>query len=179
MAAKAVPVVRADYPKTWFAAGATALAGAAAYSAWSALDSIEEFGRYFWGGAAVLACILLFAIFLPPLFTSHRLGARGIRVRMGLLIDVTVPYEWIVETRHASVKRGTLSFGLGVKYSGASDTVYVLSTSSNLISVVLDAKHGLGGFMRPDVSQLVLSVKDPSTVMDVIRERSGQAFEEA
>lgn len=173
MAARAVPVVRVDYPKPWFVVGAAALAAATAYSAWSASVSMEDFGVAFWTGAAVVTGVLMAAFFIPPLFTSHRLGAKGVRVRMGLLIDITVPYEWITDVRTTTVKRGALSFGLGVKYSSAVATAFVLSTFTDLIALRLDSEHKLGGFLRPEVSQVVLSVKDPEGTMRVIRERSG------
>jgi hypothetical protein len=173
MAARAVPVVRVDYPKLWFVVGAAVLAAATAYAAWSASDSIEDFGMAFWTGAAAVTGTLMAAFFLPPLFTSHRLGAKGIRVRMGLLIDVTIPYEWVSEVRTTTVKRGAMSFGLGVRYSGITATAFVLSNFTDLIALRLDTEHQLGGFLRPKVSQVVLSVKDPEGTMRVIRERSG------
>jgi len=173
MAARAVPVVRVDYPKLWFAVGTGALAAATAYAAWSALVSVEDFGAAFWTASAVATGILMAVFFLPPLLTSHRLGAKGVRVRMGLLMDALVPYEWVTEARATTVKRGTLSFWLGVKYSGAMSTVFVLSSTEGLIALRLDSEHDLGGFLRPKVSQVVLSVKDPGGTMSIIRERSG------
>lgn len=179
MAARAVPVVRVGYPKLWFVVGTVALAAATAYAAWSALVSIEDFGTMFWTGTAVVAGALMGLLFLPPIFTSHRLGAREVRLRMGLLMNVAVPYEWITEVRTTTVKRGTLSFGLGVRYSSVMSTVFALSSTEGLIALRLDSDHDLGGFLRPRVSQVVLSVRDPEGVMSVIRERSAEAREKA
>jgi hypothetical protein len=93
------------------------------------------------------------------------------RVRMGLLINATVPYESVTEVRETSVKRAALSVGLGVKYSSILATVFVVSSFGDFVSVKLDKPRRLGGLMGPEVSQIVLSVSDKALLMTTLEER--------
>lgn len=171
MTARAVPAVRIDYPKHWFMVGSAMLVFVIAYATYSYTVALEDFARYFWLGAGAAAGAVLLLFFGPPLFTHHLLGEKGMRVRMGLLINATVPYESVTEVRETSVKRASLSVGLGVKYSSILATVFVVSSFGDFVSVKLDKPRRLGGLLGPEVSQIVLSVSDKALLMATLEER--------
>ncbi|OGS52036.1 MAG: hypothetical protein A3K75_05115 [Euryarchaeota archaeon RBG_13_61_15] len=173
MPARALETVRIDYPKHWFVLGTVVLSAVIAFGAYSAYCAIEDFTRYFWAGACVLTGLMLSLFFVPPLFTHHLAGEKGLKVHMGLLINETVPYAWISDIKDTYVKRGGMTVGVGVRYFGIMRTVFVTSSFRDLVTIKFGSAHVLGKLLKKDVEQIVLSVKDKGTLTRMLRERTG------
>jgi hypothetical protein len=106
-------------------------------------------------------------------FTKHLLGAKGIRIRMGLLINVSVPYSWMKEVKETTVRSGGLRIGIGVKYSPIMSTVFVTSSFMNLVSIRLDKEHEFGRLPKRRIDQIVLTVNDLNSFIKTIRQKAG------
>ena len=169
----AVDAVRIDYPKLWFAAGAAIDAVAMAVMFFLAYDAVEDFARIMWTACAVLICGPLLLLFVPPMFTSHHAGEKGLHLRMGLLMNTTVPYRYIKGVTDAKVTYGSIMVGIGVKYVAKKKTVFVTASFKDLISIKLDGPQQFGSLMRPLVDQIVLSVKDKEGFVSIIKDRAG------
>lgn len=168
-----VEAVRIDYPKRWFAIGTAIDVAAVAVMAYLAYVSIEEFSRMFWTACAVLVGVPVLLILVPPMFTCHHLGEKGLRLRMGLLMNTTVPYRWIRSVTDSNVNYGPLAVGIGVRYAPKKKLVFVTSTFGGLVSVRLQGPQALGGALRPMVDQVVMSVEDPEGFVALVRDRAG------
>lgn len=160
MHASKQPTHMVAYPKTSFAVGAIGCVAGIALSAYLAVDSIEEFAQTMWVVTAAGLALLLFVFIIPCLLTSHALGERGLHLRMGFLINATVPYEAIRDIGPDTVKRGALTIGIGVRHREKLGTIFVTSSFSNLVSINLSRELKLGGVLGPSVSHIVLSVRD-------------------
>jgi len=173
MKAKKVPAVRIDYPKGWFLFGAVVWAVGTAVLIFLAYDSVEESMRLFWAAAAVFVGIAMFYLFVPPIFTYHIAGAKGLRLRMGLLINETIPYDWIKEVKETSVHWGGVRVGVGVKYAPIMKALFVTSSFRTLVLIKLDEEHRLGRPIKRRVVEIVLSVKSPSSFIEMIMQKTG------
>lgn len=171
MPARAAPAIRASYPKHWFLLGTMAYIPLVAVMIYLGFDAIEESTRLFWVAIGVTAGVLLSLFFLPPLMTSHLVGERSLRIHMGLLIKADIPFTWVKDVRQTSIKWGGVRIGIGVRYSAISKTAFVTSAFKNLVTIVLDDEHDIGGFLRPKVSTIVLTVDDSAAFMKLLAER--------
>jgi hypothetical protein len=173
MPAVAVGAIRVDYPKRWFAIGSAVDAAAMAAMLYLSYGSIEEFSRYFWAACAVLVCVPILVVLVPPLFTSHHVGEKGLRLRMGLLMNATVPYRYISGITDSNVRYGPFTVGVGVKYVPKKGLVFVTSSFAGLVAISFHGPQQLGGALRPMVTQVVLSVKDKEGFVALVRDRAG------
>lgn len=168
-----VHAVRIDYPKRWFLIGAAVDAAAMAVMLWLSWGSGEAFARAFWAACAVVICGPLMLLFVPPLFTCHYAGEKGLRLRMGLLINATVPYRYIRLISDAKVTFGSVMVGIGVKYMSKRRTVFVTASFKELVSIRLDGPQQLGSPLRPLVDTIVLSVRDKEGFVALVKDRAG------
>lgn len=173
MPATAVDAVRIDYPKRWFALGAAIDAVALAAMVYLANDSVEQFARIMWSACAVLICVPLLFLFVPPLFTAHYIGEKGLRLRMGLLINITVPYKHIRAISDAKVTFGSVMIGIGVKHVAKGKTLFVTASFKDLVSIRLDGPQQFGSLLRPSVENVVVTVKDKEGFVALIKDRAG------
>lgn len=168
-----VEAVRIDYPKRWFAIGTVLDVAAVAAMAYMAYGSIEDFARMFWAACAVLVGVPVLLILVPPMFTCHHLGEKGLRLRMGLLMNTTIPYRYISSVTDSDVRYGPLAVGLGVRYVPKKKLVFVTSAFGDFVSVRFHGPQQLGGALRPMVDQVVMSVEDPEGFVALVRDRAG------
>lgn len=173
MVAEKREAVRIGYPKHWFLMGTLLWAAATGVLAYLAASAPTEGTMYFWGLVAGAEGVLMFLFFVPPLFTSHWAGEKGLRLRMGLLVDATIPYAWIKGVKQTSVNWGGVRVGIGVRYSALSRTLFVTSDFHNLVAISLDEPHKLGKILKMSPDQVVISVGAPNMLMDLVRERAG------
>lgn len=148
---------RMDYPKHWFLMGSITWAIATFALFYLAASSKEPVIADLWLVVGFAEGILLFLFFVPPLFTYHIAGEKSIRLRMGLLIDATIPYSWIREVKEVSVTWGGVRVGIGVRYAFITRTLYVTTEFDDLVSLRLDGPHAIGRLLRHQVEQIVLS----------------------
>ncbi len=173
MIAKKVQPTRIDYPKHWFMVGTVAWALVTALMMYLASISIGNAVRAFWIIVGVVEGVLLAYLFVFPLFTHHMLGAKGLRLRMGLSINETIPYEWIKEVRETSVNWGGVRVGIGVRYAPIMRVIFLTSSFQSLVALKLDGEHRLGSPIKRPVEEIVISVYSASHFMDQLRERTG------
>jgi len=173
MNAKKIPAVRIDYPKYWFVLGTLVWAVSTALLLFLAYDSIEDSTRLFWAAATVFEGIVMFYLFVPPLFTHHYAGAKGLRLRMGVLINETIPYEWVKEVRETSVHWGGVRVGIGVRYAPMMKALFVVSSFRTLVLIRFEDEHRLGRPIRRPVREIILSVNSASSFIDTITEKAG------
>ncbi len=177
MNAKKVQPTRIDYPKHWFLLGTAVWASAAALLGYLAWTSVEGSVMIFWLLMAAFEGVVLGYLFVVPLFTHHMLGAKGLRLRMGLLVNETIPYDWIREVRETSITWGGVRVGVGVRYSPIMKILFVTSAFQSLVAIKLDSEHKLGRPFKRPVQEIVLSVHSASVFMDQLRDRAGAKVE--
>lgn len=169
MTANKVPATRIDYPKHWFVLG-TIVWGVGTtiliYLAWS---SIEDSVRLFWTILTVFEGVLLAYLFVFPLFTHHMMGTKSLKLKMGLLISETIPYDWIREVRETSVRLGGVRVGVGVRYAPIMKVMFVTSSFQSLVALRLDREHRIGSLVKRPVEEIVLSVHSASAFMDKLQ----------
>jgi hypothetical protein len=173
MTAKKVATTRIDYPKHWFALGTFAWAVATTLLIYLAWTSIEGSVRLFWIGLTAFEGILLAYLFVLPLFTHHTMGTKGLRLRMGLLINETIPYDWIKEVRETSVRWGGVRVGVGVRYAPIMKVMFVTSSFQSLVALKLDKEHRIGSPIKRPVEEIVISVYSASAFMDQLQKVVG------
>jgi len=173
MIAKKVPAVRIDYPKHWFLLGTLVWALGTGMLLYLAYDAVEESIRLFWVAATVFEGIVMFYLFVLPVFTYHIAGAKGLRLRMGALIHETIPYDWIKEVRETSIHWGGVRVGVGVRYAPIMKALFVTSSFRTLVLIKLDEEHRLGSPIKRPVKEIVVSVNSPSAFIDVVMQRTG------
>ena len=169
----AADAVRVDYPKQWFAIGAGIDLVAMLTMLWFASESIESFARTMWTACALLICVPLLFLFVPPMFTAHYMGEKGLRLRMGLLINATVPYKYIINISDAKVTFGSVMVGIGVKYVSKRKAMFVTASFKDLVAIYLDGPQQLGGPLRPPVQQVIVTVKDKEGFVALVKDRAG------
>ena len=168
-----VEAVSIDYPKQWFIVGSVVVASAMGAMLFLAYDTIEEFGRTFWLVCAFGFGVPLLLMLVPPIFTCHYVGERSLKLKMGLLMNSTIPFTQIKDIRDHSIRFGAVSIGIGVRYIGGRSTVYVTSSFDNPIAIRLHGLQQLGRFLRPRVDTIVMNVKDKEGFVALIRDRIG------
>jgi len=173
MIAKKVPVVKFGYPKHWFATGTALWAVGTLVFAYLGITAVEDFSRAFWLVVAAVEGAGLFHMFVLPLFTSHSAGAKELRLRMGLLLRESIPYDWIKDVGQTAIRWGGVRVGIGVRYAGIMQTLFVTSSFQGLVTIELDQEHRLGGLLKRPVRKVVLSVRSPKPLVDLLRERAG------
>jgi len=161
------------YPKHWFAALALVFESVLMYWLASALIDPKTVLREFWLAFCPIAGALLFLFLVPPLLTDHLAGEKALRLRMGLLINQSIPYEWVMEVKEASVNRGGMRVGIGVRYFPISRLLFVTSGFTSIAKLKLDDEHELGGLRRRSVETVIISVSNLPHFMDVMRSRIG------
>lgn len=171
--AKKQPTVAIGYPKTWFGLGAVVCTAGIVSSAYLAYGSLEEFTRTFWVIVASALVIFLSVFIIPCLITTHVAGEKGLHLRMGLLINATVPYAAIREIAPDTVRRGALTVGIGVRHKPKLRAMFVVSSFKNLVVMKLNMDLRLGGLLGPTVGQIVLSVKDVDSFLSTVACMSG------
>ncbi|HUU07360.1 MAG TPA: hypothetical protein VMW88_03005 [Thermoplasmata archaeon] len=171
--AKKQPTVAIEYPKVWFGLGAVVCTAGIVSSAYLAYESPEEFTRTFWMIAGSALAIFLVVFIIPSLITTHVAGEKGLHLRMGVLINATVPYAAIREIAPDTVKRGALTVGIGVRHKEKQRTMFVVSSFKNLVIIRLNIDLKLGGLLGPTVAQIVLSVKDIDSFLSTVACMSG------
>lgn len=172
MIAKKVPTVVIGYPKHWFLLGTLSYAAITAVMFYLSISSVDDFTKSFWVVAGGLEGLLGFLFLVPPLFTKHTAGAKALRLRMGLLISEDLPYEWITEVKQLTIPWGGVRVGIGVRYSPIPKILFVTSSFSGLVRLVLDSEHEMGRLWKRPVSEVVLSVSNMPGMMDVLRDRT-------
>jgi len=173
MNAKKIPAVRIDYPKHWFMLGTFVWAVGTALLVFLAYDSVEESTRLFWVAATVFEGIVMFYLFVLPLFTYHIAGAKGLRLRMGVLINETIPYDWIKEVRETSVHWGGVRVGIGVRYAPMMKALFVTSSFKTLVLIRFEEEHRLGTPIKRSVREIVLSVNSATSFIELITQKAG------
>jgi hypothetical protein len=173
MGPKTVQAVRIDYPKRWFVVGTAIVVPSMAAMLVLAVDTIETFGRTFWFACAFGICVPLLLLLVPPIFTYHYAGEKGLKLRMGLLMNSTVPYRYIRDIRDHSLRFGGLLIGVGVRYIGGKKTVYVTSSFDDLIEIRFHGPQKLGTFLRPMVDTVVMNVVDKEGFMAIVMDKAG------
>ena len=163
--------LRIDYPKRWFLLMAIVMEGIVAWLLYSMIGAPEGLWRTFWMIFAPVVGVLAFLFLVPPLFTHHLAGDKSLRLRMGLLLDSTVPYAWIKDVKETSVSRGGLFVGIGVRYFPITKVLFVTSSFTNLAKVTFKEEHVMGRLLKRPVSEIVLSVSYLPALMEPIRVR--------
>lgn len=161
------------YPKHWFALLAVVFESALLYLFATALLDSDTVLREFWLAFCPIMAVLLFLLLVPPMLTNHLAGEKALRLRMGFLINQSIPYNWIKEVKETSVSRGGIRVGIGVRYFPISRLLFVTSGFTNVVLLRLDGEHQLGGLMRRRVEEVVVSVSDLPGFMETIRARIG------
>jgi hypothetical protein len=164
--------VRIDYPKHWFVMGTLGWAVATFVIFYLAETSKEDVVRDIWLIAGSAEGVLLGLFFIPPLFTHHLAGEKSLRLKMGLLIDVTVPYSWMKQVRETSVRWGGVRVGIGVRYSSITRMLFVTTEFDDLVSIRLDGPHPMGRLLKRQVEELVLSVSFRPKLVDLVKARA-------
>ena len=173
MRAEKREAIRIDYPKHWFLMGAAMWAVATSLLFYFAETAPTDATRNLWLVIAAVEGVLRFLFFVPPLFTYHLAGEKSLRIKMGLLIDATLPYSWVKEVKQTSVNWGGVRVGIGVRYNSVSKTLWATTEFSNLVSLRLDGTHRFGRLMRSHPEQIVLSVDLPVRLIGLVKEKAG------
>lgn len=159
------------YPKHWFAILAIAFESVLMYLLASALIDPNTIFREFWLGCCPIAAALMFLFLVPPLLTDHLAGEKALRLRMGLLINQSIPYDWMKEVKETSIHHGGVRVGIGVRYFPISRLLFVTSGFTSVAQINLDGEHEIGGLWRKDVETLVISVSDLPRFKEIVRSR--------
>ena len=165
--------LRIDYPKHWFVIMAIAFESVVAWIFYTAYTNAVGDWQLIWLVVSPLVGILTGLFLIPPVLTYHLAGEKSLRLRMGLLINDTVPYSWIKEVKQTSVHWGGIRVGIGVRYFPISGVLFVTSSFSNLVTLKLNGEHTIGRLRKRKVEEIVLSVGFAPPVMDALRERTG------
>ncbi len=168
-----IDVLKIDYPKHWFVIGTLVWALttlALFYLAWT---SREDFIRWIWNIAGALVGILLGLFFVPPLFTHNIAGEKSLRIKMGLLADVTIHYAWIKSVRETSVRWGGVRVGIGVRYAPITRTLFATTEFDNLVALKLDGTHPMGRILKKQVEEVVLSAVNRQGFVELVRRKAG------
>jgi len=171
--AKKQPTTAIGYTRVWFGLGAIVCTVGIISSIYLAYESLEEFTRAFWMIVGSALAIFMVVFIIPCLITTHAAGEKGLHLRMGILINATVPYDAIREIAPDTVRWGALTVGIGVRHKQKQRTVFIVSTFKNLVIIRLNRDLKLGGLLGPTVGQIVLSVKDVDSFLSTVASMSG------
>jgi len=161
------------YPKHWFATLAIVLESALLFLLASALLDENTVLRSFWLAFCPVVAVLLFLFLVPPIFTNHLAGEKALRLRMGLLLNQSIPYGWVRDVKETSVSRGGLRVGIGVRYFPISRLLFVTSGFTSVALLRLDHEREMGGLMKRKVEEIVVSVSDLPRFVEMVRSRIG------
>jgi hypothetical protein len=164
--------LRIDYPKHWFVILFLVFEAVVVWLFYTAYSSAVGSWRTLWMVVSPSAGVVFLLFMLPPVFTHHLAGAKGILIRMGWLINTTIPYVWIANVKETSVHRGALSVGIGVRYFPISKALFVTSSFTNLVVLRLDGEHVIGRLRKRRVEEIVLSVSYIPAMMEAVKERA-------
>ena len=156
------------YHKHWFVTIALVFEAILAILFLEALLDVNSIIREFWLVLCPLVGGVMFVLMVPPIFTNHSLTPRGVRLRMGLLVDQEIPYHAIQQVKETSVTRGILRLGIGVKYFPITRQLFVTSAFTNLVSLKLQEPVQIGKFRKHSVEEIVLNVTFPRGFLDSI-----------
>ncbi len=165
--------VRINYPKHWFLLIAVAVESVVIWLFYGALGYPEGAWRTVWLIISPVIGAIAFLLMVPPLFTHHLAGERGLRLKMGLLLDETVPYAWIRDVKETSVSNGGIRVGIGVRYFPITEVLFVTSSFNNLARISLDREHTMGRFLKRPVREIILSVNYLSGFFEIVRAKKG------
>ena len=163
-----------EYPRRAFAVGAVLTVVGISICALLALYSIEVFARVVWAITAAGLGVLLTGFILPTMFTRHSLDSEGLHLRMGLLINRTIPLSAISEVGPETTRRSIFTTGIGVRQNARLDTIFVTSSFRNLVSIRLSHEIKLGGLMTPPVGNVVISVGDVEGFLEAMADISSR-----
>lgn len=166
-------VLEFAYPRHWFVTVTVIFESLAAYLFLFALLDPDAILRGVWLVLGPAIGIFSFLFFVPPLFTKHLAGERALRIKMGLLIDTTIPYAVVKEVKDTTVHRGGVRVGVGVRYFPISKTMFVTSSFSDLVMLRFHDEMLMGRFVRKPVEELVLSVNNKSLFIETIKVKAG------
>lgn len=173
MTARKSEPVRIDYPKHWFVILALLFETILVGIFYMAYDSPESTFRTTWLVLSTAIGIGLFLFLVPPIFTHHLAGEKGLRLKMGLLINTTIPYASIKSAKETSVHRGSIRVGIGVRYFPITRALFVTSAFANLVKLELDEPQMIGRLLKRPVEDVVLSVSYVPAFLDAMAERAG------
>lgn len=159
------------YPKHWFAVMAIIFEPVLLYFMSMAILDENAVLREFWLVFCPIVAILLFLFLVPPIFTDHLAGEKALRLRMGLLLNQSIPYDWIREVRETSVSRGGFRVGIGVRYFPISRLLFVTSGFTSVAVLKLNGERELGGILKRKVEEIVISVSNLPRFMKIMRSR--------
>lgn len=175
MTARKTEPARIDYPVHWFVILAVVFEAVIVWLFYTAYGNAVGDWKLVWLIASPLTGVLIGLFFIPPIFTHHLAGEKGIRLRMGLLINDTVPYSLMKEVRQTSVHRGGIRVGIGVRYFHISRMLFVTSSFSDLVTIKLKGEHLIGRVRKRRVEEIVISVMFSAPVIETLRDRAGLA----
>ena len=148
----------------------TVICGAfAASAAYLSLTATEDFAETFWliVAAALAAFVALFS--LPCMLTHHIADEDGLRIRMGLLINLRLPYDAIESVAPVKVDRGLFRnrLGIGVMHKQRTNTVYVLSSFHDTVGVMMKDEIRTG-LTRTPARSVVFNVDAVGQLIDLV-----------
>ncbi len=164
--------LRIDYPKHWFVILILVFEAVVVWLFYTAYSSAVGPWRTLWMVVSPSIGVVFLLFLFPPVLTYHLAGEKGFRIRMGWLINTTIPYGWITNVKETSVHRGGLSVGVGVRYFPISKALFVTSSFTNLVILRLDGEHVIGGIRKRRVEEIVLSVSYIPAMMESVKERA-------
>jgi hypothetical protein len=167
--------LRIDYPKRWFVILILVFEAVVVWLFYTTYSNAVGAWRTLWMIVSPTVGIAFLLFLLPPVFTYHLAGEKGIRIRMGWLINTTIPYGWITDLKETSVRRGALSVGVGVRYFPISKALFVTSSFADLVILRLDGEHVIGRIRKHRVEEIVLSVSHIPAMMETVKERMNLA----
>ncbi|UCE91670.1 MAG: hypothetical protein JSV90_00475 [Methanobacteriota archaeon] len=142
------------------------------------LTATESFAEVFWLGvaAALAAFVALFS--LPCMLTHHIADEEGLRIRMGLLVNLKLPYDGMASVAPVEVDRGLLRnrLGIGVMHRQRTDTLYVLSSFRDTVSVTMRAEVRTG-LTRTPARIIVFNAEAGGQLMDLVDSRMASSEE--
>lgn len=159
--------VRIDYAKRWFVVGCAVCLTGIAIAVFLSAISKEDFTTLFWLFVGASFAVLLLMFPLPCIFTHHVAYETYLRLRMGLVMRVDIPYLAMRSVSRAGIPKGFLSVGVGVRFKAKTGTVYVLSSFDNVIALKLREELKLRAW-RPPICEIILSVADAEETIDLI-----------
>ena len=148
----------------------TVICGAlAVLAAYLSLTAIEDFAERFWLIAAAAIAVFVGLFSLPCMLTHHTADEDGLRIRMGLLINVRLPYDAIESVAPVKVDRGLFRnrLGIGVMHRQKTNTIYVLSSFHDTVSVAMKDEIRTG-LTRTPARNVVFNVDAVGQLVDLV-----------
>ncbi|MCU0852014.1 MAG: hypothetical protein MUC90_01975 [Thermoplasmata archaeon] len=166
-------VVEFGYPRYWFVILALVFESLSTYLFLFALLDPDAVLREVWLVLGPAIGVPAFLFLIPPLFTKHLAGERALRLKMGLLIDATIPYAVIKEVKDTTVHRGGVRVGIGARYFPISKALFVTSSFSDLVMIRFHDEMLIGKLVKKPVEELVLSVNNKSLFIETVKTKAG------